>query len=439
MTIKYIEELFNIFKNINDDNQKDIYISQFIEKCYENLTNIKELLKKQKTSLEVNGNNIKINTKEYGNSNELKNLDELFDYNDYNKHIKIDNIYIRFVIFIDEIIKIIKDNDDIKELLNLDENINEKINEIIKENDEEILKKNKEINNKNKYFKDDKDKVFTKKQNLQILKTNKDEYLQLILDFIKKINILITNYSSDYEKNINKIIDNISVENIKEVITFFSDNFFINYFNIYFNNFIKKAKKILKNSINENEYLDILFNHFKKTINDFKIPILKDVVENLEEKYSFFKKDVLKKDDNFNDLKILLRYEDLFNTNNGEWINDSKKDSKIIEYKKRYDKLLLKLQPHSFEVSKEFTELYNYSEKIKLINEKIQKGEQLQKTESEFISKFDDIIELIISNNPNNNLFNFTNNFGNPMNNQNNNNSNKNNKSDNLFDGLLNM
>jgi len=402
MTIKYIEELFNIFKNIKDDDQKYIYISNFIVKCYENLNNIEELLKKQKTPLEVKENNIIIKSKEYGNSNELNNLDELFDYSNYNQYITIDNNYIKFIIFIEEIIKIIKDNDDIKELLNLDEKINEKINEIIKENDEKILEKNREINNKNKYFKDDKDKVFTKKQNLEILKTNKDEYLQLILDFIKKINILITNYSSNYEKIIDKIIKKISVDNIKKVITFFSDNFFIKYFNIYFNNFIKKAKKILKNSINENEYLDILFNHFKKTINDFKIPILKDVVENLEEKYSFFKKDVLDKDDNFNDLKILLRYEDLFNTNNGEWINDSKKDSKIIEYKKKYDELLLKLQPHSFEVSKEFTELYNYSEKIKLINEKIQKGEQLQKTESEFISKFDDIIELIISNNPNN-------------------------------------
>jgi hypothetical protein len=403
MTIKYIEELFKIFENINkNDDKKEIYISQFIVKCYENLTNINQLFSKQKTKLEVNGNNIKIKTKEYGNSNKLENLDELFDYNNYNEYIKKDNIYIKFVIFIEEIIKIIS-NSDLNILLKLDEKINEKINEIIKETNEKILEKNREINNKNKYYKDDKDKVFTKKQNLQILKTNKDEYLQLILDFIKKIKLLITNYSSDYEKKIDEIIKKISLINIKEVITFFSDNFFIKYFNIYFNNFIKKAKKILKNSINENEYLDILFNHFKKTINDFKIPILKDVLEDLDEKYSFFKKDVYDNDDKFNDLKILLRYEDLFNTNNGEWINDSKKNDLIKKYKKKYDELLLKLQPHSFEVSKEFTELYNYSEKIKLINEKIQKGEQLQKTESEFISKFDDIIELIISNNPNNN------------------------------------
>jgi len=141
MTIKYIEELFNIFKNINkNDDKKEIYISQFIVKCYENLTNINQLFSKQKTHFEVSNNNIKIKSGEYGNSNELKNLDELFDYNDYINNILIDNIYIKFVIFIEEIIKIISNND-IKELLNLDENINEKIIGIIKENDEEILKK----------------------------------------------------------------------------------------------------------------------------------------------------------------------------------------------------------------------------------------------------------------------------------------------------------
>jgi len=233
------------------------------------------------------------------------------------------------------------------------------------------------------------------------LQTNKDEYLQLILDFIEKINNLITSYSSDYEKKIEEFLQKISVDNIKKVITNFSDNFFIKYLNIYFNNFIKKSKKILKDNINENEYLNILFNHFKKTINDFKIPYFKDVIEDLEKKYSFFKKDVYDKD-NFNDLKILLRYEDLFNTNNGEWINDSKKDDKIKEYKNKYDELLLNLQPHNIEVSKEFTELYNYSEKIKLINEKIQKGENLQESERDFITNFDDIIDLIISNNPDN-------------------------------------
>ena len=404
MTIKYIEELFNIFVNINkDDDKKEIYISQFIVKCYENLTNINQLFSKQKKPLEIISNNIKINDIVYdGTLTKLKNLDELFDYNNYITNISNNNIYIRFFIFIEEIIKIIKDNNDIKELLNLDENINEEINIIIKENDEEILKKNKEINNKNKLFKDKENKVYTKKQNLQILQTNKDEYLQLILDFIEKINNLITEYSGNYEAKIDYIINKISLINIKQVITNFSDNFFIKYFNIYFNNFIKKSKKILKDNINENEYLNILFNHLKKTINDFKIPILKDVIEDLEKKYSFFKKDVSDKIQDFNDLKILLRYEDLFNTNNGEWINDSKKNDKIKGYKKEYDDLLFKLQPHNFEVSKEFTELYNYSEKIKLINEKIQKGEKLQESESEFITNFDDIIDLIISNNPDN-------------------------------------
>ena len=123
MTIKYIEELFNIFENIKDNEQKDIYISHFIVKCYENLKNIKEQFSKQKTPLEVNDNKIKIKSGEYGNSNELKNLDELFDYNDYNLYNQIDNKYIKFVIFIHEIIKDISNND-LNDLLKLDEKIN---------------------------------------------------------------------------------------------------------------------------------------------------------------------------------------------------------------------------------------------------------------------------------------------------------------------------
>lgn len=409
MTTTYIDKLFDIFENINKDDKKEINISKFIGICYENLNEIKKLLEKSKNNLIIDDNDIKIKEIKYNsNNNKLKNLNELFDYDININNINIDNIYIKFVIFIKEIINIIKD-DDINNLLILDEKINEEINEeiniIINKNNEEILKKNKEINKKFLYFKYLKDKednkVFTKKQNLQILQNNKDEYLQLILDFIKKINEFIEKYSRKYDENINKIIVNIKLDNINKVIPNVDNDFFNKYFNIYFNNFIKKTKKILKDNINENEYLNILFEHFKKSINDFIFTSFKDAIEDLEQKYKSFKEKVFDKE-NFNDLKILLRYEDLFNTNNGEWINDSKKDNIIKEYKNKYDELLIKLQPEKVEVSKDFTELYNLNEKIKLINEKMKKGEKIQNTEKDFITNFDDIIELIISNNPDN-------------------------------------
>lgn len=406
MTTTYIDKLFDIFENINKDVKKEINISKFIGICYENLNEIKKLLEKSKKNLTIDGNDIKINETNYNpNNNKLKNLNELFDYNITIDNITIKNIYINFFIFIKEIINIIKDNDDINNLLILDEKINEEINIIINENNEEILKKNKEINKKYLYFKYLKDKednkVFTKKQNLQILQNNKDEYLQLILDFIKKINEFIKKYSEKYDKliiNINKI----KLDEINKVIPKFDNDFFKKYFNIYFNNFIKKTKNILKDNINKNEYLNILFEHFKKSINDFIFPSFKDIIEDLEEKYKFFKIDVIDIKDTFNDLKKLLRYDDLFNTNNGEWINDSEKDSKINQYKNIYDELLAKLKPEKVEVKKDFTELYNLNEKIKLISEKIQKGEKIQETERDFIKSFDNIIELIISNNPDN-------------------------------------
>jgi hypothetical protein len=66
-----------------------------------------------------------------------------------------------------------------------------------------------------------------------------------------------------------------------------------------------------------------------------------------------------------NNISVLIKNYGCFNFEN--IINICLSSSFAI--KNFNDELLLKLQPHSFEVevSKEFTELYNYSEKIKLI------------------------------------------------------------------------
>lgn len=411
MTTKYINDLFEIFKKIiksTDKQQKEILITSLIGKCYENLTNINNLFTLDKTNFIFNGDKIKINEKEYGND-EIETgssiiLDELFKYN-YKGNESINNNYIKFIILIDKIREIFN-NGYVKEFLELNIKSFQLFGEDIKEDflkaNAQILKKNKEILNFNRIIKFN--EKITKIQNLQILQSNKDEYKQIIDDFVLNISEKIINYSNKYEEILTKIKTNSPlIKSIDEL----DDKFISKYLNNYFNIFLKNVKKIIIENLNrnENKFIKILFDHFKKTIYDFKFPSFKEeVIEDLEKKYLNFKTNIYDKkdDDESINIKVLLKYEDLFNTNNGEWKIDSKKNPIIKEYKELYDKLLAKLKPENVEVNKEFTELYNYSEKIKLINEKIKKGEKIQNIDYDFINNFDNIIELILSKNPEN-------------------------------------
>ncbi len=121
--------------------------------------------------------------------------------------------------------------------------------------------------------------------------------------------------------------------------------------------------------------------------------------KDLEKKYKNFKEDIYEKDiHDIDDINILLEYEELFNTNTGEWINDSKKDSKIINYKKKYDEILLELKPEEIEISKEFDILYNYSEKIKEIKQKLENKQILQETELSYIVQSEEYLKKIKNN-----------------------------------------
>lgn len=410
MTTRYINELFDIFKEIinsSDKEGKELLIANFIGKCYEKINEINKLFDNTNPEPEIIDNTkIKIGNNIFEKKDETHtDLDILFNY-DYKKYININinNDYIHFVLLIDKIRQIFNSGH-VKKLLELNKkSFDEEINNDFLKANAQILKKNKEILNSKRLIKKKDD--LTKIKNLEILQTNKDEYKQIIDEFILNISEKIIFSSKQYDDILNTIETNINptnnavINSIKEL----DDKFILKYFNNYFNNYIKNLKKNLKENINknENEFIKILFEHFKKTIDDFKFPIIKDVVEDLTKKYESFKNNVYDKKDNFNDLRILLRYEDLFNTNNGDWKTDSNKKPVIKQYKEGYDKLVAKLKPDKIEINKEFTELYNYSEKIKLINEKIQKGEKIQDTEHDFIANFDNIIELIISKNPDN-------------------------------------
>ena len=389
MTTTYIKELFDIFNGILNETlpKKELLIIQLIVKCYENLNDINELFKGNKSNIDPN----------------INSLDKLFEYT-YNGNEKTENIYIKFLILIDKIRSQIFNLEDVKRLLELNKKsfglFDEEMKNFFLITNEEILKKNKELFNL-KRIKEYKEKL-TKIHNLEILQSNKNEFKQIIDDFIFNISKKIKYISDKYNDILSKIAINVKSININ-FIGELNDIFILKYFNNYFNSFIKNIKKSLIDNINKNEFIKILFEHFKKNINDFNFPSLKDVVEDLIKKYESFKNNIYEVDIKQINIKKLLQYDELFNTNNGEWKTDIKKDPQINKYKEIYDDLLVKLKPDKIEVSKEFTELYNYSEKIKSINEKIQKKEKLQETEFDFINNFDNIIELIISKNSSNN------------------------------------
>jgi hypothetical protein len=416
----YITQLFEIFiEIINTSNTKDIEIKiiNLIDLCYKNKEDLNKLISKTvKQQFVFDGNdNIRIGSLLYGNTNlsEKTSLEKLFDF-DTKSHEDKANKYIQFIILIEKIIKIF-DNSYVKNLLDLNKDsiifFNDEINNDFLKANEQILKKNREIfNYKDKPLNKKNNKVddylsktkLTKIENLEILQKNKPDFKQIIEDLILNINDKINFYTKKFIDLLELIKSNIQYRNspLIKLIQIFDDKFLIKYLNNYFNYFIKNIKKSLNEKINDNEYLKILFDHFKKTIKDFKIPELIEVIENLEKKYENFKKKFFDSNLTSIDEKDLLKYDELFNTNNGEWINDSKKDEKIKEYKKKYDELLIDSSPDKIEVSKKYEKLFNYSEKIKLIQEKIKNKEKIQKKEVEFITQFNYLIELIRSENP---------------------------------------
>jgi hypothetical protein len=379
-TIPYIQELFDLLKNyIRTKNDKEKFIYNFVKKSFENKDNISNLFKEPLEDFPDNFN-----------FTSLTNLNDLFKYK-YDNENKFNNIEYKFGFLIYKINKIIK-NSFINEFIEFNSisltNYNNKIAEIFNKTNEEILKKTREIYNKDKkIFKKEK---LTKKENNIIVSGNKEDFKNEIEEFIKNINNLINLYDNEFDTKLINIKDTTNL--IKETDDF-SEQSFKYFLNNYINKFIKEFKKTLKKEINSNEFIKELLEFFKKT-EDFKYPPLKIVIEDLENKYKNFGIEI----DNINDINDLLYYEELFNTNNGDWINDSKKDVKIKELKKKYDDTLLKLTPEKIEINKEFEELYLYSEKIKEIKAKLDNKEKLQKKELSFISESDSYIKKIENN-----------------------------------------
>ena len=319
MTTTYIKELFDIFNGILNETlpKKELLIIQLIVKCYENLNDINELFKGNKSNIDPN----------------INSLDKLFEYT-YNGNEKTENIYIKFLILIDKIRSQIFNLEDVKRLLELNKKsfglFDEEMKNFFLITNEEILKKNKELFNL-KRIKEYKEKL-TKIHNLEILQSNKNEFKQIIDDFIFNISKKIKYISDKYNDILSKIAINVKSININ-FIGELNDIFILKYFNNYFNSFIKNIKKSLIDNINKNEFIKILFEHFKKNINDFNFPSLKDVVEDLIKKYESFKNNIYEVDIKQINIKKLLQYDELFNTNNGEWKTDIKKDPQINKYK----------------------------------------------------------------------------------------------------------
>lgn len=379
-TTPYIQELFELFDNyIKNKEDKEKFIYNFVSKSFENKDNINNLFKEPQETFPSNFD-----------FSSLTNLDELFKYKYDDENKNGDNKY-KFGFLIYKINKIIN-NSFINEFIELSDislkNYNNEITKNINKTNEEILKKTIEIYNKDKKIKKEKLTII---ENNQILSSNIEEFKNEIENFIKNINKLINSYDKEFDNKLNNIKD---TNNLIKEIDNFTEQSFKYYLNIYINNFIKEFKKTLKIQINSNKLIKELLEFFKKT-DDIKYPPLKIIIEDLERKYNNFKIEI----DKITDINDLLEYEELFNTNNGDWINDSKKDQKIKEYKKKYDDTLLKLKPENLEINKDFEELYLYSEKIKEIKAKLENKEKLQKKEFSFISEFDSYIKKIEKNN----------------------------------------
>jgi|694.fasta_scaffold04323_26 hypothetical protein len=403
ITTDYIKKLFDLYKKIKENNDDEISIQEIINLCHFNNNDLEKRFKKDDKLFVIDNNDIKINRVEYKESDH--GLDILFNKKtfEFNPTIPIINLHINFVLFIKEIFDLNNDAkvEDFKNKTFIEVNIED----LLLETNKKILEKNirlyngkdKPPNTKVKKIGDflPEDKL-TKLQNLETLKINKDDiaYKKIIDDFILNINKRIQSVNKEIEDLLNKI-DNY--KNIK-----IDNNIIIKYFNQFINHFNKSFKKILNEKISDNIYIKFLFDNFKKSINDFKFPPLKEVIFD-SSKYENFKTMFMNKQvENLNekDIKALLQYEDLFNTNNGEWINDSKVDENIKLYKDKYDDLLAENEPNKIEVKKDNELLYNYSEKIKLIKEKLDNKEKIQQTEYDFIDQFDNLIEKIESENP---------------------------------------
>lgn len=399
-----IKELFDLFKNIvdadnNDKNKFKLIITKFIGKCYDNTDYIIKLIKPNRRKIEVSGQKIIIEGVEYDNNSTNITYDKLFEY-DYNDYQLINNNYVKFVLLIEKIRNIFL-NEDFKNFINYDidtqKNFRENSKNIIINTNDLISKKIRE-NDKN-YFKQVNNRILkrainnvedlTSNERKYILTLNSIKFSEEIDDYIKRINELIKNIDREYKKLFDKIYnkDDNQLLNGNDI---FTKNFFINFSKNFINNFIKYIKKQIANDIKENEDIKILFDFFKKTDKDFEFPPLEEIIEDLDKKYADFKekKATLKKNQ-------ILKYSYLFDTNDGEWRNDSKIDNEIKQLKKDYDDLLLKYQPDKIDVNKEYTDLYNYSEKIKEIKEKLNKKEKIQKKELEFIKHFDEYIQAI--------------------------------------------
>ena len=259
MTTRYINELFDIFKEIinsKDKEGKELYIANFIGKCYEKINEINKLFDNTNPEPKIIDNTkIKIEEELFEKKDEPHiDLDKLFNY-DYKKYININinNDYIHFVLLIDKIRQIFNSGY-VKNLLELNKkSFDEEINNDFLKANAQILKKNKEILNSKRLIKKKDD--LTKIKNLEILQTNKDEYKQIIDEFILNISEKIIFSSKQYDDILNTIeiniipTNNAVINSIKEL----DDKFILKYFNNYFNNYIKNLKKNLKENINKNE------------------------------------------------------------------------------------------------------------------------------------------------------------------------------------------
>jgi hypothetical protein len=389
-----IKDLFNLYntrESLGVDKSKDVE-SQIIYKIEKNRQEIYKILNERvdnTTGVVLDDNNFfkykNIQVERYNNFYKLiEQLNKVFNSAEYNKITTdtIDNIISSF-------------NKNIENQFTITNNeISLKINSILDKKRIKNVKipfmKTKEIDIK-----------ITKIDQIQVLNANKDEFNDIINDFINNIYIIIQGEYSKYIIERDKFI-NFAMTN--QIVTNTSRNDthnFMNYFNNLSNDFLKKIKNNLKHylALENNDFIKKLFDILKKSFDDFKFPKKEVGYEDLNIKYESFKKNVYEKE-NFNNINILLIYEELFNTNTGDWILDSKKEGIIKNYKDKYDELLIKLKPEKFELSNDnFPELNEYNDKIKEIKLKLEKKEKLQEKEVSLIYYFDKHIEEI-KNNP---------------------------------------
>jgi len=387
---KILKSLFDIFKvdKIDKNKLNNIIFNKNL------ITFLKQLTKNKSLNTKItfiSRIGIKINNEEIKDNNLRKGFIDLVKRN-YDINVK-DNIYNNFIKFIDNLKSIFKDNIFNRLIDIYDEYINNnKIrNELTKELyvsygiDTANVKNFWQAINKGL-------KGISKVGQIAIEKNNNEK----LLDKFDQIKQTTENDISNIENDIKKIILLKSLLVLDEYKTKgYSKDDFIDHINLMlklikdeYNNLAREYNKIAEKAKKPQIEMGIeeAPKDDKKALEFYK--------EKFEEaiEYLTINRKLEKEDKEI----FQKRFNFLFDTKTGLWIKaletidpNNPEYKKIKDAKEKYDKILLEIAPEKAEITDKYKEIYDFYNEIKILGEKIQKKERIDKISFDKILDFD--------------------------------------------------